>query len=125
MVSLLNRSPADAHVARLSAYFPGTAFRGGQLSAEAFAAIGDVDLVVNCTSGEVSLDAFGLDHLRASAVVCDVNYWMTDPGLLVRGRARGLRTQDGLPMLVEQGALSFELFTGVPVEASRILARLR
>lgn len=125
VITLLNRSPAAAHVARLSGYFPATELRAGPLSAEAFAAVRDVDLVVNCTSGEVALDGFGLDHLRSSAIVCDVNYWMADPALLVRGRARGLRTQDGLRMLVEQGALSFELFTGVPVEASRILARMR
>ena len=124
-VTLVNRTPASSHSERLSKYFKNTTFQTAPLSADAFVDLRDVDLVVNCVSGDASLDAFTLDHLRPTAIVCDVNYWMTDPPLLARARARGLRTQDGLPMLVEQGALSFELFTGVPVEASRILARLR
>lgn len=125
VVTLCNRTPADAHVSRLAGFFPGTRFRAAGLSPEAFAAVGSVDLVVNCASGEAPVGGLSLDHLGTSTIVCDVNYWMAEPALLASARGRGLRTQDGLPMLVEQGALSFELFTGVPVEASRILARLR
>lgn len=125
VVTLLNRSPADAHVSRLSGFFPGTRFASGALSPEGLVAVGNVDVVVNCTSGDAALERVRLDHLGSSSIICDVNYWMSDPPLLACARARGLRVQDGLAMLVEQGALSFELFTGVPVEATRILARLR
>jgi shikimate dehydrogenase len=123
-VTLLNRSPAEEHVTRLSAYFPDTRFATAALAQEVFAAL-DADIVVNCTSGTDSSRALDLGHLRPTAVVCDINYWLPDPPLLASGRARGLRVQDGLAMLVEQGALSFELFTGVAVEPAHILARLR
>jgi shikimate dehydrogenase len=80
------------------------------------------DLLVNATSlgwhpGETPIELQRLDLLPASAVVADLTYRDTD--LLLAAQARGLKTADGLPMLVHQGARAFELWTGsqAPVAA--------
>ncbi len=49
--------------------------------------------------------------LPESALVVDITYRDTD--LLEAARARGLRTLDGLEMLVFQGARSLEIWTGL------------
>lgn len=85
------------------------------------AAIRDHSVIVNATSvgwndgGEVVSGAL-LDELDPAGLVVDLTYRET--ALLREARRRGLATLDGLPMLVFQGARSFELWTGVdaPVE---------
>lgn len=79
-------------------------------------------LVVNCLSGgaEALVEALPIAHLDADAVWVDANYWNPSPPRLDACKARGLRTSTGLGMLIHQGALSFELFTGHPVEASEL-----
>jgi shikimate dehydrogenase len=75
------------------------------------------DLVFNATSlgmvGQPPLD-IDLASLPASALVFDAVYAPLETGLLRRARARGLRTIDGLEMLVGQAAAAFELFFGHP-----------
>ena len=71
-------------------------------------------LLVNATSlgwypGERPLPRALLADLPRDIVVVDLTYRDTD--LLVAARARGLRTLDGLPMLVHQGARALELWT--------------
>jgi shikimate dehydrogenase len=128
-VTLLNRTAAtaEAAVAHLQRYFPGTRFASAPLDADAFDRLArGADLVVNCTSGAGSavVAGFRVDRLPASAIWCDINYWMDEPPALAACKARGLGVQDGLPMLVHQGALSFELFTGLPVDPVLIQADL-
>ena len=77
----------------------------------------DHSVIVNATSigwndeSEVVSGAI-LDELDRSGLVVDLTY--RDTPLLLAARARGIATLDGLPMLVFQGARSFELWTGVP-----------
>jgi shikimate dehydrogenase len=128
-VTLMNRTLAASEeaVAHLSAYFPKTRYVAAPLSADAFvAAAPGAGLVVNCAAGPAAglIDGLDVDRLDPDAIWCDINYWMASPPALARCRARGLRVQDGLPMLVHQGALSFELFTGVPVDPAHIRANL-
>ena len=78
-----------------------------------FAATAEV--VVNATSigwhgDELPFDMGVIDSLEPDCVVIDLTYRST--ALLRRASARGLRTVDGLPMLIHQGARSFELWTG-------------
>lgn len=92
------------------------------------------DLLVNCTPvgsyGEVA--AFkqlplGADELAMFGCVIDFAYG-SDETLLVRSAmALGLPVVDGLELLVGQGALSFERFTGLPapLEEMRAAARRR
>lgn len=129
-VLFLNRTidAARASAAHLSGYFAETRFDAGPLDPAAWtAAAPSAGIVVNATGGGAAplVAALSVDRLPANGIWCDINYWMPDPPNLAAARARGLRVQDGLPMLAHQGALSFELFTGVPVEAAHIRARLR
>ena len=57
----------------------------------------------------VDLSAFYPD-----TIVFDMVYDPLETGLLRQARERGMRTIDGLTMLVEQAALSFARFFGVP-----------
>jgi shikimate dehydrogenase len=56
-----------------------------------------------------------LDPLRLGPDQCvvDLVYHPAETPLLAAARAQGARTQNGLPMLVHQAALSFALWTGV------------
>jgi shikimate dehydrogenase len=74
-------------------------------------------IVVNATSlgwhaGETPLPLDLLRELAEDSVVVDLTYRDTD--LLLAARNRGLRTLDGLPMLVHQGARALELWTDRP-----------
>jgi shikimate dehydrogenase len=99
------------------------------------------DLLVNCTSvglqatadvqrsatdGE-ALNQLGLtfDQVGEYSHVVDLVYRPGSTPLLAAAAAHGARTVDGLEVLVEQGALSFELWTGraAPLEVMRRAAR--
>lgn len=75
------------------------------------------DLVVNCTSVGMKHTALeGRTPLRADliperALVCDLVYNPVETPLLAAARKAGAKTLGGLPMLVYQGAASFELWT--------------
>jgi shikimate dehydrogenase len=56
-----------------------------------------------------------LERLAPGTFVVDVVYPRPEGGLLDRADALGMRTQDGLEMLVQQGALALELWLGAPV----------
>ena len=79
-------------------------------------AAGDAALVVNSTSagmtGNPPLE-IDLDALPNSAAVCDIVYNPLETPLLRNARAAGLRTVDGLGMLMHQGVPAFEAFFGV------------
>jgi shikimate dehydrogenase len=79
------------------------------------------EVLVNCTS--VGLDhsssqfkAFplGADVLAEYATVVDLVYRPGGTELIQEAEQRGIRTVDGLEILVRQGALSFTLWTGLP-----------
>lgn len=122
-VCFFNRSPerAEAAVAALAPRFPGVRFESASLDAAAFRAR-PWGVVVNCLSGQGmdALRALDVSHLPRGAAWTDANYWMADPPQLVACAGRGVRIQRGIGMLMHQGALSFELFTGVPVDTDTI-----
>lgn len=74
-----------------------------------------VDLLFNATSlgmtGQPQLD-LDLAVLPENCIVFDAVYAPLDTPLLLAARKRGLRTIDGLSMLVGQAAVAFELFFG-------------
>ncbi len=99
------------------------------------------DLLVNCTSvglnagadvepsaseGE-ALNQLGLtfDQVGEYPNVVDLVYRPGSTQLLAAARAHGSRTLDGLEMLIAQGALSFELWTGrkAPLQVMRRAVR--
>jgi shikimate dehydrogenase len=81
---------------------------GGELSA--------VDLLVNTTSlgmeGQPALD-LDLSPLPPHAVVTDIVYVPLETPLLAAAKARGLRTVDGLGMLLHQAVPGFARWFGV------------
>lgn len=74
------------------------------------------DLLVNTTSagmkGHAPLE-LDLAALRDAAMVLDIVYNPLHTPLLKQAKARGLKTIDGLGMLMHQAAPSFEAFFGV------------
>ena len=76
----------------------------------------DVALVVHTTSAGMkkapSLE-LALDRLPDDTAVFDAVYNPLQTALLARARARGLRTVDGLGMLMHQAVPAFEAFYGV------------
>lgn len=76
-----------------------------------------VDLLVN--SSPLGMDGqpplkLDLSSLPESAVVYDIVYVPLETQLLLGARARGLRTVDGLEMLIGQAALAFDIFFDAP-----------
>jgi shikimate dehydrogenase len=89
------------------------------------------DVLVNCTTvglhGGDPFDALPLTRDRVAEYRCvvDLVYAPAGTGLIDAALAAGAATVDGLEILVGQGALSFERFTGrsAPVQAMRAAAR--
>lgn len=77
---------------------------------------GAADLIVNTTSagmkGHAPLE-LDLGAVRTDAVVLDIVYNPLQTEFLKQANARGLKTVDGLGMLMHQAAPSFEAFFGV------------
>jgi shikimate dehydrogenase len=90
------------------------------------------DLLVNCTAVGLHPDddpfaalPIRADDLPRYACVADLAYGPTETRLTAAARAAGVPTVDGLEVLVRQGALSFERWTGreAPLEAMRAAVR--
>jgi shikimate dehydrogenase len=107
-----------------------------QLDVRAVPAPGPADLLVNCTSvglvpgsqrddapdrarrsaaGSEELGLLGLtfDQVAGYRHVADLVYGAEPTALLAAARAHGVHAVEGLEILLAQGALSFELWTGV------------
>jgi shikimate dehydrogenase len=92
---------------------------GASVHPVAWDAIGDLlveaGLLVNTTSlgmhGQPEL-VIDLSRLPSQAVVADLVYVPLETALLAAARARGLRTADGLGMLLHQAVRGFELWFG-------------
>ena len=99
-------------------------------------ALGECELLVNGTSVGMKDSAsegrspIGIGLIPKRALVYDVVYNPIETPLLAAAKKAGARTLGGLPMLVHQGAASFELWTGksAPIDimmrvAKRALAK--
>lgn len=88
-------------------------------------------LLVNCTSvgmmgaGTVDETPLPAELLPRSGLVVDIVYRPDETAFLRSARARGLDVLGGLPMLVHQGAASFEMWTGheAPIDIMFAAAR--
>lgn len=84
---------------------------------------GDADLLINATSIGLypdveSMPDVDFSQAREGLQVADAVFNPPETRLLAAARAHGLPTLDGLSMLVYQGVIAFELWTGVsPDEA--------
>jgi shikimate dehydrogenase len=89
----------------------------------------DVDILVNATSIGLfpDLDAMpdvDFKNARRDLLVCDVVPNPPDTRLIKIARAQGFKTLTGLPMLVYQGAIGFEMWTGRKAPEPAMLAAL-
>lgn len=119
---LVNRTPERAEALAAELTEPGCP----AIVAEPWSRLEEVAssarLVVNATSigwhgDDLPFGAGIIDALPRDAVVMDLTYRLT--AMLRLASGRGLRTVDGLPMLIHQGGRAFELWTGqnAPIEA--------
>ncbi|MGH2916311.1 MAG: shikimate dehydrogenase family protein [Solirubrobacteraceae bacterium] len=86
-----------------------------ELGARAVSRVGAADVLVNCTAvgllgGELPVDG---ELLADCGCVVDLVYAERETALVACARALGIPVVDGLEILVGQGSLSFERFTGV------------
>jgi shikimate dehydrogenase len=83
-------------------------------------------LLVNATSaglnGEIPF-ALSLDPSPPDCIVCDLVYSPLETEFLKQARERGLRTMDGLGMLMHQAVPSFAAFYGVIPQVTHRLRR--
>jgi len=88
---------------------------------------GKFDLVLNATSTSTRGETLPLHEkvLVAGAVAYDMAYGRAAHAFLERARSHGMRASDGLGMLVEQAAESFELWRGKRPETAAVLVELR
>jgi shikimate dehydrogenase len=119
-VRVWNRTPERAE--RLAA----------ELGARPVTSAAPADLLVHCTSSGLDDPSTTLKSLPLTAddlvgyrCVVDFVYSRTDTSLVEAALARSISVLDGLELLVGQGALSFERFTGrqAPVEVMRAASR--
>ncbi|MDQ8047212.1 MAG: shikimate dehydrogenase [Solirubrobacteraceae bacterium] len=101
-----------------------------ELSSES-AVTPEADVLVNCTAAELDDSSTGLtglplsvDHLARYATVVDLAY---KPGgtVLTAEAAKRTTVVDGLEILVQQGARSFELWTGRPADVAVMRSAVR
>ncbi|MEO3933495.1 shikimate dehydrogenase [Micrococcaceae bacterium Sec7.4] len=118
---------AESLAARLAPHFPDselTVTRTDSLSRS----LREADGLVNSTPigmvghPGVPLD---LDLLHPGLWVADVIYRPLETRLISAARERGCAVLDGGRMVVGQAAAAFELFTGIPADADRMLATFR
>ena len=111
-VSVWNRTP------------DGAATLATELGARAVSAPVSADLLVNCTSvglqrsatdaAELNQLALTVDQVGSYGYVIDLVYRDEPTSLLATARLQGAIAVAGLEVLVAQGALSFESWTGMP-----------
>ena len=90
----------------------------------------DADLLVNATSIGLYPDAdamppVDLDDAKPTLLVCDAVFNPPETRLLAAARQRGLPVLDGLSMLVYQGVIGFQLWTGQDPPVDVMKAALR
>lgn len=89
------------------------------------------DLLVNCTPMESDQEAafkklpLRADELAMFGCVIDFAYGVEETGLVKAARSADVPVVDGLDLLVAQGALSFERFTGSPAPLPEMRAAAR
>ena len=131
-VTLLNRTEGRAHALadELRRHLPDIDLISGPMAAETIAAIAPkLDLVVNTTSAGMSPhekdNPWPADvPFPAGAIAYDLVYAPLETVFLRTAEASGARTIGGLQMLINQGALAFEKWTGKPAPVDVMTAAL-
>ncbi len=128
-VTVINRTVerAAALVDDLAEVFPASSLNFEPLNSETLAALqGQVDLVVNSTSIGMLPQSDASPWLAevaipTGAVFYDIVYYPVQTLFLRQAQEAGQKTVNGLGMVVHQGAVAFEIWTGqkAPLETMR------
>jgi len=123
-LTICNRTPARAEALLTDLQIPGATVLPWT-DWDLMTAIRDHSVIVNATSigwndEQRVLDPALLDAFARTGLIVDLTY--RDTPLLRDAAAAGIATLDGLPMLVYQGARSFELWTGQHAPVARMMA---
>jgi shikimate dehydrogenase len=122
-IAVVNRAPGRAEL--LNKKF-GSRVRAGRWN-DLDAALADAALIVNTTTlgmqGQPDL-AIDVARLPGHAIVADLVYVPVVTPLLTAAKARGLRTADGLGMLLQQAVRGFALWFGQDPEVTTDLREL-
>jgi shikimate dehydrogenase len=103
-----------------------------ELGAEAVTQAAPADILVNCTSAgldanddQLKLLPVDVDDVAGYLFVADLVYRSGGTDLVAAARRHGVPVVDGLDVLVHQGALSFERWTGrpAPIDAMEVAVR--
>ncbi|WP_163101871.1 shikimate dehydrogenase [Peribacillus alkalitolerans] len=82
------------------------------------------DLIIQTTSIGMSPltneSPIDLEKLKSNSVVCDIIYNPLETEFLTKASQKGSKTQNGIGMFVYQGALAFELWTGMKPDSERM-----
>lgn len=127
-VTILNRTVDRAAriVDDMQPFFAGCKFAHGAMPDDIGQVAAQSDIIVNSTSLGMSPNVDGLPwdeaiKFRTDQVVYDLIYNPAQTRLLAQAAADGARTINGLGMLVWQGAIAFEIWTGekAPVDVMK------
>jgi len=130
-VAILNRTVAKAHELAMDirAVFPFCRLSGHTLPDEIAVLAQEAQIIVNCTSLGMTPNVEGLPwdesvSFRPGQVVYDLVYNPPQTRLLHKATADGAQAIGGLGMLIWQGAIAFERWTGQlpPVATMRAAA---
>ena len=132
-VKILNRTVAKAVdlAATMQSYFPETEFYSAAFPDDVTGSSQDADLIVNCTSLGMEPRIEGLPweenvEFREDQVVYDLVYNPVMTRLLQLASTDGAKAIGGLGMLVYQGAIAWEKWTGetAPVDVMQQAANI-
>ena len=88
----------------------------------------DIDLVVNCTSQGLKASeppVLTADVLHSGLLVYDTIYKPAPTKFLAEAACAGAKTSNGLSMLLHQGALAFEIWTGHDAPVDEMWEKLK
>ncbi|MDD3165754.1 MAG: shikimate dehydrogenase [Oscillospiraceae bacterium] len=85
----------------------------------------DTDLLINTLPVQARLPDGCLDGLRRDCAVFDILYAPPITALMQQAKARGMRAENGLGMLIYQAIYAFEFFTGAEIDDAAMALRLR
>ncbi|MDX2235287.1 MAG: shikimate dehydrogenase [Hyphomonadaceae bacterium] len=124
-VTFVNRTRGKAEeAAALMRGFGPTDAQDWSALPDAFA---EADVIVNASTLGMTGHAthpWPIERAKPSAIVYDAVYAPLETDLLKAARLRGLRTVDGLGMLIHQGAMAFRIWFGVAPDTAKARARL-